>query len=190
MEQDDRTLAGITEMIRKAKTQDGLNELFESIYPNLRNLAKGNLSRMSDVNQIGVTEVVHDAFLELKKVLEREGVDFENRKRFYSYAGMVMRHAICKQRRHKIETIDIDENFDHTTAPNELLQNVNEALDLLSKRYPRACQAFDLRYFAGYELDEILSSMEYKSVSTLKADLAAVRSMLNREMGLKRKAQD
>ena len=82
--------ASIPALIAAAERGDlaARDSLFESLYKELHHVARRELARLGGQATIGVTTVLHEAYLGMAG---REGLSFPDRARFMAYAGRVMR---------------------------------------------------------------------------------------------------
>src|SRR5438105_6589177 len=65
--------------------------LFEALYSELHRLARRELARHGVPMSIGVTTLLHEAYLDMSA---RDGASFPDRARFMGYAARVMRGLI------------------------------------------------------------------------------------------------
>src|SRR5678816_2165467 len=65
--------------------------LFDTLYSELHRLARRELARQGPVAGLGVTTLLHEAYLTISG---REGAVFPDRPRFMAYASRVMRGLI------------------------------------------------------------------------------------------------
>lgn len=165
----------ITRMIREAKSTDGCNALMEAVYPELKRIAKAKIASFSQAGDLQATEVVNDVFLELQKVLQRENVTFENRKKFFGYASTVAYHDILRSRKLAERCLELDESAPGVAVDQEATLGIRRVLERLGNRYPKAVKALYLREVIELSLEEIAGAMEYNSVNTLRSDLVMIR---------------
>jgi DNA-directed RNA polymerase specialized sigma24 family protein len=75
--------------------------LFGTLYAELHRLARRELNRRGRIDGLGVTTLLHEAYLSISS---REGTVFVDHARFMAYAGRVMRGLIIDEiRRRKSE---------------------------------------------------------------------------------------
>src|SRR4029450_6858405 len=124
-------------------------ELFASLYSDLKRLAHARLRSSGDRHELSTTAVVHESFL---KLAERGAILPQNRNAFFSYVGKVMRSVVLdcvreRRARHGGGTLTTDipgESFD-----DERLLAIDEALNGLARLAPDLSRLVEMRYFVG-----------------------------------------
>jgi RNA polymerase sigma factor (TIGR02999 family) len=110
-----------------------------------------------------------------RRILHDASIDWQSRTHFYRVAARTMRNVLVDYARSKNaqrrppanDRLPLD---DVVACSDERLQEVlevDEALERLSVRHPQAAAVVELRYYAGYTLDEIAAILDV-SVSTVK----------------------
>lgn len=157
--------APITLWLRQAATGDraALDAIFETLYPQLRRVAKARLYAQGRADEMGTTTLVHESFLRLVKASTLQLVD---RKHFFTYAAKTMRHIIvddaralhAERRGGDLDrvTLDGDDGLPPpaTGAETQVLA-VHEALAELEAVDPDLAELVEMRFFGGYEEAEI-----------------------------------
>jgi RNA polymerase sigma factor (TIGR02999 family) len=147
-----------------ASTESGdrsaADALFTALYDELHVLAQRQLARRGSDLTLGVTTLLHEAYLDMAK---REGAVFPDRGRFMAYAARVMRSLILDYvRDHRaqkrggafqITTLDEDAAPAPSTEPD--LEGVGAALEKLTALDPSLAEVVDLKFFCGFSLAEI-----------------------------------
>jgi RNA polymerase sigma factor (TIGR02999 family) len=134
--------------------------LFGTLYAELHRLARRELNRRGRIDGLGVTTLLHEAYLSISS---REGTVFVDHARFMAYAGRVMRGLIIDEiRRRKSEkrgglfhitSLAID-HADRVMEPQELIR-IGDALDELAEVEPELAEIIDLKFFCGFSFAEI-----------------------------------
>lgn len=162
---DTPDLPPITLLLRRATEGDraALDEVFASLYPELRRLARARLRSQGRADAMNTTMLVHESFMRL---VATSGLRLEDRRHFFGYAAKTMRNVIIDAaREHQAdrrgggaEHVGIDdddaEQVPDTRASDELLR-VNDALLELEALDPELAQVVEMRYFGGYSEQEI-----------------------------------
>lgn len=153
-------------------------ELFASLYRELRQLAERQLRRNSGA-PISPTTLLHEAYLGISS---REAV-FPDRERFMGYAARVMRGLIIDFVRER-RALKRGAAYHITQLPEEVapadageLSRLSDALDELAAREPALAQVVDLRYFCGFSLEEIAAQLGV-SPRTVRRNWEKARAML------------
>jgi RNA polymerase sigma factor (TIGR02999 family) len=158
-------LPPITLLLRRVTEGDraALDQVFESLYPELRRVARARLHSQGRADAMNTTMLVHESFMRL---VNASGLRLEDRHHFFAYAAKTMRNVIIDAaREHHAErrgggadhtSLDADDAMQvaDTHASDELLR-VNDALLALEALDPELVQVVEMRYFGGYSEQEI-----------------------------------
>jgi RNA polymerase sigma factor (TIGR02999 family) len=112
--------------------------------------------------------LVHEAYLRL---LGNEEKRWENRRHFFSAAAEAMRHILIDRARRRLrakhgdnaEKVPLDDIEIASPAKEEIVLQLNEALETLVQISPEQAEIVKLRFFAGFtepETAEILNLSE------------------------------
>jgi len=158
-------LPPITMLLRRATEGDraALDEVFSSLYPELRRVARARLHSQGRADSMNTTMLVHESFVRL---VNASGLRLEDRQHFFAYAAKTMRHVIIDSAReyqaerrgggaaHVTLAGDDALQVPDTRASEELIR-VNDALLELETLDPELVQVVEMRYFGGYSEQEI-----------------------------------
>ena len=158
-------LPPITLLLRRATEGDraALDKVFESLYPDLRRVARARLHSQGRADSMNTTMLVHESFVRL---VNASGLRLEDRHHFFAYAAKTMRHVIIDSAReyqaerrgggaaHVTLAGDDALQVPDTRASEELIR-VNDALLELETLDPELVQVVEMRYFGGYSEQEI-----------------------------------
>jgi RNA polymerase sigma factor (TIGR02999 family) len=147
-----------------ASTESGdrtaADALFAALYGELHSLAQKQLARGGSDLTLGVTTLLHEAYLDMAG---REGTAFPDKGRFMAYAARVMRSLIldyvrnhrAQKRGGAFEITGLREEMD--AAPDETgkLDELGGALERLAALDPELAEVVDLKFFCGFTLAEI-----------------------------------
>ena len=154
----------LSTLIRSADGGDGQasEALFAALYRELRGLARRELARVGPGAALGVTSLLHEAYLD---IAQREGVAFPDRARFFTYAARVMRGLIIDGLRRRqavkrgggFELTSIDGKDVGGAPPDdaEEIERLGQALDELAAVEPEIANVVDLKFFCGFTFTEI-----------------------------------
>jgi len=163
--------------------------LFSALYTELHRMARRELARRGSAMSIGVTTLLHEAYLDMAA---RGGAQFPDCARFMVYAARVMRgliidHARNRQARKRGSLFEITtlENtaFEDPADARELTQ-IGEALDRLAKVEPLLAEVVDMKFFCGFSFAEI-AAMRNLSERTVQRKWEKARTYLYRELRTK-----
>jgi RNA polymerase sigma factor (TIGR02999 family) len=158
--------------------------LFESLYDELRRLARREVWRNGAKDIVGTTTLVHEAWLDISR---RPSLGFDGPNQFLAYAGQAMRGLVidrlrASQAQKRGGGFDIVPLDTHTpeapSQPQELLQ-LSEALDELAAVEPELANVVDLKFFCGFTLAEV-ARMQGVSERTVQRHWEKARMLLYR----------
>jgi RNA polymerase sigma factor (TIGR02999 family) len=185
-----RSSGDVTRLIRewRAGEVQAQNELFESVYDDLRQLAAAYLRNERAGHTLPPTGLVHEAFLRLQRDDSALG-SAENRRHFFNIAAQAMRRILVEYARYHAaarrpssrDAVPFEDDLlgsDDQAALHEILA-VDEALDRLRAANERRAQVVELRYFAGLEESEVADLLKV-SRATVTRDWRVARMMLRR----------
>jgi RNA polymerase sigma factor (TIGR02999 family) len=164
-----------------------LERLVPLIYEDLRTLARQRIRGERNDHTLGTTAVVHEAYLRL---LQERRLTAADRGEFLAAASNTMRRLLVdyararnrKKRGGGVEAIPLERvaPFLSDRASQEML-HLDQALERLAARMPRAARVFELKTFGGLQLLEI-ADLEGTSAKTIQRDYAAARAWLRKEV--------
>ncbi len=134
--------------------------LFATLYAELHRLARRELHRRGPAGGLGVTTLLHEAYISISG---REGAAFVDHARFMAYAARVMRGLIIDDLRRRrsekrgglfaITPLETD-HADSVSSPQALMR-ISDALDELGEIEPDLAEIVDLKFFCGFSFTEI-----------------------------------
>jgi RNA polymerase sigma factor (TIGR02999 family) len=159
--------------------------LFATLYNELHRLARRELSRQHGHAALGVTTLLHEAYLAMS---DREGAVFPDHARFMAYAARVMRGLIIDDLRGRL-TQKRGGGVQHTTLDfdaqgiqdPQVLERISDALDELATHDPALAEIVDLKFFCGFSTAEI-AAMRRVSERTVKRCWERARIYLHRAL--------
>jgi RNA polymerase sigma factor (TIGR02999 family) len=144
--------------------RDAESALFSALYDALYGIALRVMRNEPRGQSLGPTALVHEAYLRFSKA---EGLQLNNRAHFLALSAQVMRRILVDRARARraakregirlgaeaIDLVPTDRDADQIIA-------VDRAMNILAQSYPDECRLVELRWFAGYSVEqcaEILS---------------------------------
>jgi RNA polymerase sigma factor (TIGR02999 family) len=161
--------------------------LFGTLYAELHRLARRELSRRGPVGGLGVTTLLHEAYISISG---REGTVFVDHARFMGYAARVMRGLIVDDvRRRRSEkrgglfdiTSLVADHADSVMNPTSLIM-ISDALDDLADVEPDLAEVIELKFFCGFSFAEI-AAMRGVSERTIQRNWEKGRLYLHHAIG-------
>ena len=158
--------------------------LFDTLYSELHRLARRELARQGPVGGLGVTTLLHEAYLTISG---REGTVFPDRARFMAYAARVMRGLIIDDVRRRrsqkrgglFEITSLGTDQAERVADAQELARIGDALDELAEVEPDLAEIVDLKFFCGFSFAEI-AAMRGVSERTVQRNWEKGRIYLHR----------
>ena len=149
-----------------------VKELLPQVYTELRQLAASKLAWERAAHTLVPTALVNEAYLRL---FGNRRPTFENRQHFFAAASEAMRRVLIEHARRRQAAkrggqghrLELDPDEFSTSAPDDRLLAVDEAIEQLRSADPQAAELVMLRYFAGLSLP---AAAEILQVSPRTAD--------------------
>jgi RNA polymerase sigma factor (TIGR02999 family) len=160
-----------------------LEQLFDLLYQDLRQLAHAKLRRSGQFTLLDTTGLVHESYLRLFKA---GSIDATDRGHFMGYAAQVMRSIVVDfVRRRSTDRRGGDAIHVDLDAPGAQVEDarerevieIHEALQKLSKIDPRLVRVVEMRYFAGMTEEEVADALD-RSVRSVARDWEKARLFL------------
>ena len=178
----------VTQLLAQIKggNEDALAKLIPIVYRELRRLAGHYMRGERLSHTLQPTALVHEAYLRL---LGQDRVDWQNHAHFMAVAGQMMRRVLVNhavQRRTKKRTapeptdLNLLDQGVEVRDVEEILA-VDEALNRLSALSPRQAQVVEMRYFAGFTVEETAEALGLPTI-TVKREWAIAKAWLHREL--------
>jgi RNA polymerase sigma factor (TIGR02999 family) len=167
----------------QAGDQVARDALFSATYNELRRLARSRLRDGGRNTVLDTTALVHESYLKFLKVGE---LRFEDRKSFFGYASRVMRSIIVDSARERLaesrgsghRALTLNTQLIESIANDEEgILKVHEALEFLEQADARMARVVEMRYFGGYNEEEIAQTLDV-TVRTVQRDWEKARIIL------------
>lgn len=162
----------------------GCDPRFESLYGQLRRMARARLRRHETFTFLDTVSLVHESFLRLARA---GGVLSADEPAFLAYSSRVMRSVIVDAARARlalsrggdVEIVPLDEETlgDLSDEPAAAVVRVNAALQSLEASEPRLSKVVSLCYFAGMTEQESAACLGV-SERTIRRDAERARLLL------------
>lgn len=160
----------------------GTDALFISVYDELKRLAHHQLHVAGGDATLSTTELVHEAFLKLRR---GAGDDWEGRAHFFGAASRAMRQVLVDfaRRRNAAKRggswrlVSLEEGPSPLQIELETVLALDTALDQLNAVDPRLRQVVELRFFGGVSEADI-AKMLGLSTRTVERDWLKARLFL------------
>ena len=154
----------ITELLQawSAGDQDAYNRIVDTLYPELRRIARRCLSGERPQHTIQTTALVNEAYL---KLLRADRIRCESRLQFLALCAKIIRRILVDHARNRLYAkrgggavqIPIDDELVGAPTNDVDVLALDEALATLSKLDPRKGQVVELRYFGSRNARIVIS---------------------------------
>ena len=142
-----------------AGTENATERLLPIVYNELRAIATRKMAQERPGSTMQATALVHEAYLRMLGSGEQH---WSHRGHFFSAAAESMRRILVeiaraksrKKRGGNYERQDFHESVIEAPVKADQLIAVDEALERLEKSNPQAAQLVNLRYFAGFTVED------------------------------------
>ena len=181
----DPPMAELTELLEAMRAGDtgAFDEIFSLTYRELREMAHQRLHRSNRVTSLDTTALVHECYLRLVRLGQLQTRD---RSHFLGYAARVMRSIVVDFVRQRLAkrrggdelrvTLGTDIRDSGAVSEEQIMQ-VDEALQELAVLDPRLVQVVEMRYFAGFTVEQIAESRGV-TTRTIRRDWEKARLLL------------
>ncbi len=158
------------------------NALFEALYAKLHGIALRCVQDQLPSPSLGATALIHEAYLRFHR---SERIEVADRYHFLRLVAKVMRQILVDRARARRSEkrggdqvrVEDTEQLVRTEADAVEILAVDRALGSLKRQSPRQAQVVELRYFAGYSLEETAMVLGVAE-RTVKRDWDAARTRL------------
>jgi RNA polymerase sigma factor (TIGR02999 family) len=183
----------VTEWLTRWQNGDAsaLDRLMPIIYSELHRLAAVYLRHERSDHTLQATALVHEAYLQVKKLNQ---VTWQDRGHFIAFASRAMRRILVQHARGKRAAkrggpfaLRVPEHPDHFVNEQDLdVVALDEALDQLAREHPRQAKVVELRFFGGLTVEEtaevLVAQNADVSVRTIERDWRFARAWLQSAM--------
>lgn len=167
--------------------QPDAQTLFGALYSELHRLARRQLARGHSNPNLGVTTLLHEAYLDISS---RHGTVFADEAQFMGYAARVMRgliidharaeHAAKRGGEFELTSLKTDD-LEVEANPRELTA-ISDALDQLATFDPLLAEIVDLKFFCGFSFGDI-AAMRGISERSVQRKWDKARIYLHAQLG-------
>ena len=167
-----------------ARQSTGADPLFVHLYSELHRLARRELHQQGGFAGLGVTTVLHEAYL---KISDSERPVFVSRGQFMAYAARVMRGLIVDDIRRRrsqkrgglFHITGLATHHAEGVPDSATLVSISDALDELADAEPELAEIIELKFFCGFSFSEI-AAMRGVSERTIQRNWDKGRLYLHR----------
>ena len=160
-------------------------ELVPLVYHELHRLAAAYMRRERPGQTLQATALVHEAFMRLAA----SGAPWTDKRHFVGIAARSMRQILVERARARgalkrwagLNRVTMSDALAVAAEQETMLPALDAALERLEKIDPEQARIVELRFFAGFSIEEAAEAMDM-SPATLKRRWALARAWLHREL--------
>ena len=174
----------ITALLRRVEQGDAEahNQLASLVRAQLKRIAANRLRHERPDHLYQTSDLVQEAYVRLFKM---KNVQWEGREHFFKMAAVQMRRILIEYARHAYRDNPVRVSLAEVpglsfNAGRDLLR-LDEILYDLEKIDPRRAEVVVLRYFGGYQLDEI-ARLTGLSLATVKRYWASAKAFIKLQL--------
>jgi len=162
--------------------QEAAERLLPLVYEELRRIASRQLRGERGAHTLQATAIVHEAYMRL---VGQAGLEWPSRSHFFAFSAHLIRRILVDHARRRnrakrgglFEKITLLDMADPALEKSPDLEALDEALTGLKKIDPRKATIVELKFFAGFTLDEIAAQLGV-SVETVSREWRRARAWL------------
>jgi RNA polymerase sigma factor (TIGR02999 family) len=155
------------------------------VYNELRRLAAAYMRRERPGQTLQPTALVHEAYMRLANA----GAPWTDKRHFVGIAARSMRQILVERARARgaqkrwagLHRVSLSESLAAAADPESMLPALDEALERLEQIDAEQARIVELRYFAGFSIEETADALGI-SPATLKRRWSLARAWLFREL--------
>jgi RNA polymerase sigma-70 factor, ECF subfamily len=182
----------ITQWLDRAREGDGhaAAQVWQSVYQQVRRVAQAALANEHGELSVQATELAHEAYL---KLAGSDRIDATNRHHLMATVARAIRHLLVDRARSRkaikrgggtndqpaAHRVALADDHPQPVVIDDRLVDLHEALEAFAVDYPRQAQLIELRWFAGFTLDEA-ADIAGVSRRTAAGDWAMARAWIRR----------
>lgn len=185
---------GITQLLKLASAGDkcASDSLFDSVYKELRVIARAHRRRWHGNNTMNTTALIHEAYL---KLAAGNIADYRGRSHFFATASKAMRQILVNYAE-RVSTakrggaalrVTLSGHMPVTDDTLDDLLVMNDVLNRLEQTNTRHCRLFECRVFGGMTIEETAAALDV-SPATVKRDWTLLSAWVYREMNTEHQA--
>jgi RNA polymerase sigma factor (TIGR02999 family) len=176
--------ADVTALLVRWREGDkaALDALIPVVYEDLRRIARARLRHEPGAHSIQTTALVHEVYLRL---IDRNRVSLENRTHFLALTARLMRQILVDHARRRraakrggSDTMMTLADVAPGLAPNIVdVIALDAALEGLARVEERLSRVVELKFFAGFTIDEMAAALDV-SPATIERDWTIAKAWL------------
>jgi RNA polymerase sigma factor (TIGR02999 family) len=160
--------------------QDAFNQAVELVYPELKKIAHGHLSKERPGHVLQTTALVNESYIRLARLRR---MSWNDRAHFCAMSARVMRRILVEFRRANphLPKVTISPELIRAVGDDADTLMVDQALTKLAAFDPRKARVAEMKFFGDLTAEQIAGVLSV-SVQTVNRDWSLARAWLRREM--------
>lgn len=166
--------------------QQALDQLIPLVYRELHRMAERYMRRERPNHTLQASALIHEAYLRL---VDQREAPWQSRGQFFALSAKLMRRILVDHARSKgyakrganARQVTLDEGVATSGKRAADVLALDDALEDLEALDPRKSQIVEMRFFAGFSLEETAEALEI-SVPTVEREWRAARAWLHKAM--------
>lgn len=160
--------------------QDAFNQAVELVYPELKKIAHGHLSKERPGHVLQTTALVNESYIRLARLRR---MSWNDRAHFCAMSARMMRRILVEFRRANphLPKVTISPELIRAVGDNADTLMVDQALTKLAAFDPRKARIAEMKFFGDLTAEQIAGVLSV-SVQTVNRDWSLARAWLRREM--------
>lgn len=179
------SLDAFTELLQRIQNGEraALDAAIPLVYSELKKVAANHLRRESE-RPLETTALVHETYV---KLAGSRRTGFESRSHFFAIASGLMRQILVDHARARHAkkregvTIELRELSEVVSGRDDLLLDVDAALERLTATDDRKARLIEMRYFGGMTVEESAEALGM-AAHTARRELRLAHAWLHREL--------
>lgn len=177
----------VTQLLRQWSNgdKDALDRLMPFVYDQLRRLASNYLRAERPDHTLRATALVHEAYVRLID----SDVEWQDRVHFFAVSARLLRHILVdhaksrnrNKRGGEFQKIPLDESVLVGPQTENVIVELDEALQRLAVLDARKSELIELLFFGGLTYDEAAAALKV-SPATVHRELKMAKAWLYREL--------
>jgi RNA polymerase sigma factor (TIGR02999 family) len=164
--------------------QEALDQLIPLVYAELHRMAERYMRRERPNHTLQASALIHEAYLRL---VDQREAPWQSRGQFFALSAKLMRRILvdrarskgCAKRGAKARQVTLDEGAATSGKRAGDVLALDDALKDLEAFDRRKSQIVEMRFFAGFSLEETAEALEI-SVPTIEREWRAAKAWLHK----------
>ena len=176
----------VTQILHNIGTNNKSADLYPLVYDNLHEIAEKLYRRERPGHTLQPTILVNEAYMNL---VDQDHIDWKGRSHFFAVSAQAIRRVLVHHARKKNAIkrgsgerhLDLEQGLNYTIEKDNVMLDLDEALEHLEKLHERQAKVVELKFFGGMKMQEIADELEV-SIKTIEIDWKVAKAWLKKFM--------